>query len=151
MDDRVYRKLSISDLQLYMQIKDDIPELNICVDNVRQFLLNPMNWLFACIQDNKIVGSIRAYELNILSNKGNILYISALGVNPQFRRQKIATELLTNIKEAGKLFGIYQIFLATEQSNIAACGLYEKLGGVFNKYFKDENDCSRVYFFDPYE
>jgi len=150
MENRIYRKLSVSDLELYMQTRNDFPD-SICEDNVRQFLLNPMNWLFACIQDDKIIGSVRAYELNILSDKGNILYISAFGVHPQYRRQGIATELLTSIKHAGNLLGIYQIFLATEQSNTAACGLYEKLGGIFNKYFKDENDCSRLYFFNPRE
>ncbi|MCL2774367.1 MAG: GNAT family N-acetyltransferase [Oscillospiraceae bacterium] len=149
MEDRIYRKLSISDLPLLMQIKNENPEFQICEENARQFLNNPMNWIFACIRDNKIICQIRGYELNNIHNSGNMLYIHAVSVGPQYRRQGFATSMLTKLKETCKLLGIYKIFLFTEKSNIAANGLYKKAGGIYNVDFKDDDDCSIVYTFTP--
>ena len=145
---RKFRKLSISDLQMLMNIKIRYPEFSICEENARQFLLNPMNWIFACIQDDSIIAHLEGYELNILSNKGNKFYIFAFGVDPKYHRQGIGTDLFTALKDTCKSLGMYKIYLNTEKSNIAACGLYEKSGGKFDTYFKDGNDCNRLYTFN---
>ena len=145
---RKFRKLSVSDLQLLMNMNIKYPEMNICEENARQFLLNPMNWIFACIQDDQIIAHLRGYELNVLSNKGNAFYIFAFGVDREYHRQGIGTNLFTALKETCKSLNMYKIYLNTEKSNIAACGLYEKSGGKFDTYFKDENDCGRLYVFD---
>ena len=149
MENRTYRKLSMSDIALVMQIKNDNPHFPVCEDNLRQFLDDPKNWFFACIQDNRIIGHAYGYEQINFYNSGNRLYIHGMGVHPKYRRQGVAAGILSGIKEACKLLGIYKIFLATEKSNVAACGLYEKLGG------KNHPDCTeddaRLYFFNPFE
>lgn len=151
MKDRIYRKLSISDLPLVMQFKADSPSDNICEDNARQFLNNPMNWMFACIQDNRIIGHATGYELNNLHNSGNKIYINSFGVFPQYRRQGVGTGILTNLKETCRLLGIYKIFLITEKSNSAACKTYEKAGGKFNNNLKDDDDYNMVYTFNIFD
>lgn len=47
---RNFRKLCISDLHLVMNMEKDFRSNFICQENARQFLLNPMNWIFACIE-----------------------------------------------------------------------------------------------------
>jgi len=147
MEDRIYRKLTISDVPLLMKIKKEDPDFNICEENARQFLSNPMNWIFVCIQDNRILGLVRGYELSDIHNLGNKLYISAVGVGPQYRREGIGTSIFTKLKETCKLLGIRKIFLITEKSNVAANALYKKVGGISNVNFKDDDDCNIVYNF----
>ena len=77
-----------------------------------------------------------------------MLYIHLVGVGSSYRRQGIAASMLTKLKEACKLLGIYKVFLITEKSNMAACGLYTKAGGKDNIGFHDDNDCNIAYTFN---
>lgn len=129
LDMREYRKLQISDIPLVLNMERDFRANFICKENARQFLLNPMNWIFACIQDKQIIGFAYGYELNRLDSKGNMLYIHEVGVLPEFQRQGIGFQLLSSIKNLCKLTGICRFFLFTQKHNIAACSLYDKAGG----------------------
>ncbi|MCL2404206.1 MAG: GNAT family N-acetyltransferase [Defluviitaleaceae bacterium] len=149
MKKRIYRKLTISDLPLLMQLRDENPDFSVSEDNARQFLSNSKNWFFACIQENQIIGHSFGYEQENFTCSGNRLYIHGFGVSPKYRREGIGTGILSGIKEACKLLNIYKIFLITEKSNIAACGLYEKLGGT--NHPSCTKDDARVYFFNPFE
>jgi len=142
MEERFYKKLSISDLLLLIKLNVPFP---ICEENARQFLNNPANWIFACIQENKIVGHALGYEHNSFHNSDKSLYIHTMFVDSQYRRQGIATKILTGIKETCKLLDIHEFFLITFKSNKAACGLYEKLGG---KLYPTSKDDDRAYFFN---
>ena len=88
-----------------------------------------MNWIFASIEDNRIIGFAYGYELNRLNNIGNMLYIHEVGVLPEYQRQGIGKQILNSIKVLCKLSGICRFFLFTEKSNIAACALYNSVGG----------------------
>ncbi|WP_155987917.1 GNAT family N-acetyltransferase [Gorillibacterium massiliense] len=126
---RVYKKLSLSDLHLVLRMEQDFRSGFICVDNARQFLSNPSNWLFACIEDERIIGFAYGYELNRLNDIGNMLYIHEVGVLPEYQRQGIGREMLTRMKELCTLSGICRFFLFSQKSNTAACALYESVGG----------------------
>jgi len=129
MKNREFKKLHLSDLQLVMQMNEDFRTGFAFEENARQFLTNPMNWIFSCIQEGKIIGFAYGYELNRLDNKGNMLYIHEVGVLPQYHRQGIGFQLLTGVKYLCKLTGICRFFLITQKHNVAACALYEKAGG----------------------
>lgn len=126
---REYRKLQASDLNLVLGMNKDFRANFICEENGRLFLSNPMNWIFACVQDEKVIGFAYGYELNRLDNKGNMLYIHEVGVLPEYQRQGIGLELLSGIKKLCQLTGICRFFLFTQKHNTAACALYEKSGG----------------------
>lgn len=145
MLEREYRKLNLSDLELVFEM-DSFRDNFISKENARQFLLNPMNWIFACIEAKKIIGFAYGYELNRLDNKGNMLYIHEVGVLPQYQRQGIGFQILNDIKNLCKLIGISKFFLFTQKHNIAACKLYEKAGG--EKTSDDYNDIT--YFFNSF-
>ena len=129
MNHRVFRKLGLSDLPLVMQMDVDFHKDFVCEENVRLFLSSPMNWMFACIDNNRIIGFVYGYELNRLNNIGNMLYIHEVGVLSEYQRQGIGKQMLNDMKSLCKLNGICRFFLFTEKSNQAACALYESVGG----------------------
>jgi len=137
MKKRTYKKLGISDLRLVVDMGKNFRSSFIVEENARQFLLNPQNWLFACIEEDDgaykkteiIIGFLYGYELNRLNADGNMLYIHEVGVLPDYQRQGVGTELLQNITMLCKLTGICKFFLITRKSNTAAMALYEKSGG----------------------
>ena len=126
---REFRKLNILDLERVLQMENDFRNGFVLEENARQFLLNPMNWIYVCIQEKQIIGFAYGYELNRLDNKGNMLYIHEVGVLSDYHRQGIGLQMLTNIKMFCKELGICKMFLFTQRHNTAACSLYEKAGG----------------------
>ena len=148
MSIRVYRKLGIADLQILVDTRKDADALEIWqVDEecARLFLSNPMNYFFACIEDNKIIGYVCGHDLNRLDEKGNMLYIHGVGVHVDYRKQGIGKQMMINLKKLCKLSGICKIYLYTHKTNTAACALYDSTGGTFHRddnvsYFFNELD-----------
>ncbi len=148
MQEKIFRKLQLSDLGLVLQMEKGFRSDFVSKENARHFLSNPMNWLFACVLDNQIIGFAYGYELNRLDNKGNMLYIHEVGVLPEYHRQGIGLQMLNSVKNICKLTGICRFFLFTYKHNIAACALYEKAGGI-KSY--DSVDDDVTYFFNKFE
>lgn len=144
---REFRKLCLSDLEIVLQMESDFRSGFIFEENARQFLSNPMNWIFACIQEKQIIGFAYGYELNRLDNKGNMLYIHEVGVLPQYQKQGIGFQILTSIKNLCKLTGICRFFLFTQKHNAVACALYEKAGGEKTSNTNDDV----TYFFKKFD
>ena len=63
--------------------------------------------------------------LHIIGDEGEIMNVS---VNPNYRKQHIAFELLNILIEQGKARGILAFTLEVRKGNHSARGLYEKLG-----------------------
>ena len=70
--------------------------MNLFQKEMPNIFLNSMNWIFAGVVANQILGSAYGYELNRLDNKGNMLYIHEMGVLPQYQRQGIGHQMLTH-------------------------------------------------------
>ncbi len=146
MQNRVFRKLQIKDLDMVLRMNNDFRENFIHKENAMHFLGNPMNWIIACIQNNQIIGFAYGYELNRLDSKGNMLYIHEVGVLPGYQRQGIGLQLLSCIRDICKLTGICRFYLITYRHNYAACALYEKAGGI--KSYEAQDDEIVYYFTD---
>ena len=142
MADRVFRKLSISDLRLVLGMENRFRKNFVCEENARLFLSNPANWIFACVENDQIIGFAYGYELNRLDGFGNMLYIHEVGVLPEYHRQGIGRQMLDGIKALCKVSGVCRIFLFTQRTNLAACALYESAGG------KPAHDDDVTYFFN---
>lgn len=141
---RVYRKLEVKDLELVVQMNQDFREGFIDRENTKEFLSNDLNWLIACVEDEKVIGFAYGYEMKRLDRKQNMLYIHEVGVLPEYKRQGIGSALLKEMKELSKSRKVYKIFLFTQKHNIPACRLYEKAGG---KKTEDGKDDDVTYFF----
>ena len=144
----VFKKVSIDEYELVLRMEGIFWENFIEKDSTKRFLKNPMNWLYACILDNKIIGFAYGYELNRLNTLKNMMYIHAVSILPEFQRQGIGTKLMDELKKSCKENGIFKIFLFTQKSNIGACSLYEKTGGKLTEGQKDDD---RTYFFNIIE
>ena len=144
---REYRKLQVSDLSLVLGMEENFRANFIREESARQFLLNPMNWMFVCIENQQIVGFAYGYELNRLDGKGNMLYIHEVGVLPEFQRLGIGLQILQHIKSLCKLKGICRFFLFTQRHNVAACSLYKKAGGSETA---DSHQDDVAYFFSDF-
>ena len=129
MADRVYRRLNVADLQMVLQMNRDFRPGFICEENARQFLAQPQNWLLACVESSRVIGFVYGYELNRLDAAGNMLYVHEVGVLPEYHRQGIGRQMLSDIKTLCRLSGICRLFLVTMRSNDAAMGLYQSHGG----------------------
>lgn len=144
MENRVFRKLQVSDLEKVLEMNHTFRSDFIQEENARVFLSNPTNWIFACVENQKVIGFAYGYELNRLDAKGNMLYIHEVGVLPEYQRQGIAQQLLLDLKTVCRLNGIGRFFLFTERHNEPACALYEKAGGAKNSSGLEDDV---VYFF----
>ena len=148
MAERIFRKLGLVDLHILINTNTDSDSLQtwqIDEKSARLFLSNPMNYFFACIDNNKIIGYACGYELNRLDNAGNMLYIHGVGVHENYRRQGIGKQMMNEIKHLCKLNGISKMFLDAHKINTAACALYESVGG---KAHRDDNVS---YFFNKFD
>jgi ribosomal protein S18 acetylase RimI-like enzyme len=141
-----YRKLTLSDLDMVMNMENDFRKDFVEIKNVKYFLKSSKNWIFACILNNKIIGFAYGYELNRLDRDENMLYIHEVGVLPEYQRKGIGTEIINGIKYLCKMNRICYMFLFTQKSNTGACKLYEKTGGE-RSWDAKENDDDRSYFF----
>ncbi len=129
MNNREYRRLTVEDTDRVVTLNDTFRSGFASLSEVGIFLINPQNWFFACIEEDQIIGFAYGYELNRLDHQGNMLYLHEVSVLPQFQRQSIGSQLLSEVKSLSRLMGICKIFLLTQKSNTAACHLYEKSGG----------------------
>jgi ribosomal protein S18 acetylase RimI-like enzyme len=148
MPERIFRKLGIADLQMLLNTKKEFNALEFYqIDEVsaRLFLSNPMNYFFACIEDNRIIGYACGYELNRIDNKNNMVYIHAVGVHADYRRQGVGKQMMNELKQLCKLSGICKLFLYTQKTNTAARALYESAGGVATR------DDNVSYFFNKFD
>ena len=142
MAERIYRKLTVADLPLVMEMENNFRSNFVHGENARLFLSNSMNWLFACVENGQIIGFTYGYELNRLNSDGNMLYIHEVSVLPLFQRQGVGKEILNNVKALCKRSNICKFFLFTEKSNTAACALYDSVGGT------PAHDDNVAYFFN---
>ena len=77
-------------------------------------------------------------------------HITNVAVDPDFRRLRIARQLLKNLIDTCYEKMIKYITLEVRVSNIAAINLYEKFGfksiGVRKKYYQDNNEDALIMF-----
>lgn len=141
---RIYRKLGLSDLDAVLGMNETFREGFIVRENARQFLSDPKNWIFACLEEGAVIGFAYGYELVRLDGAGYMLYLHEVGVAEEYWRQGIATRILEGVRTLCALSGICRFFLFTQPDNRKACALYEKCGGEIGR---DSGNGDRTYFF----
>lgn len=127
---REYRRLSVADLTMVLELNETYRQGFACRENVSAFLSQPQNWLFACVEDGRILGFCQGYECARLNGTGGLLYLHELAVLPAYRRQGIGKTMLDMLKILCRLTGIRRLFLITQQSNTSAMALYRAARGI---------------------
>lgn len=93
---------------------------------LKSFLINPKNILLLAYDGNKIAGAALAYEVPHPEGE-NYLYVHELDTHPDYRRQGVGTMLMKEVLKIAKERGCYELWLGTEDDNVAAQKLYESL------------------------
>ena len=93
------------------------------------FLNSPDCWLFAALEEGRIIGFAYGYALQRLSTERKMLYVHEVGVLPAYQRQGVGSMLMKKLKEACGTENICKMFLTCYQSNAGANALYQKAGG----------------------
>ena len=97
-----------------------------------QNLLSDKNFiaLVAKNDSGNIIGALTGYVLRKFEQERSEIFIYDLGVLEQFRRQKIASNLIEKLKLIGREIGAYVIFVQADKDieDEPAIALYKKLG-----------------------
>ena len=103
------------------------PSATVSLRRCEQLLAQPDNCLIAAMIDNIPVGLIVAYVIQRF--RGDVMFLYEIDVHPEHRRKAIARKLIEALKETCRTRKLKEIFVITEQSNVAAMRLYQKTGG----------------------
>jgi ribosomal protein S18 acetylase RimI-like enzyme len=93
------------------------------------FLSQPDNALFIAFVGDKEVGFATAYRLQRFDNLRAEVLLYEIGVEEGFRRQGIASELISAVKKWATEIGAAEVWVLTEEDNNAAKSLYKATGG----------------------
>lgn len=138
----------INGSELFDQIEDYDTWLKLIRENARKESVHS-DWVltdtfFALREsDQEIVGIIDLrYELNAyLKDLGNCGY----SVRPSERRKGYATQMLHQICEKAKAYGLLQLQLSVEKNNVASIHTILKNGGIYQYSFTHGIESADVY------
>ena len=82
----------------------------------------------AALCENAVVGGLAAYELKKFEQARSEIYIYDLAVNADYRRQGIATQLISELRTIAQARRAYVIFVQADLTDDAAIALYSRLG-----------------------
>lgn len=97
---------------------------------LQRWLANPNHLALAAFSDKKMVGGLVAYELQKFEQARSEIYIYDLAVDENYRRQGVATGLITALQKEAAQRQAYVIFVQadTSEEDAPAIALYTKLG-----------------------
>lgn len=78
--------------------------------------------------EGKVAGGLAGYVLHKFEQERKEFYIYDLAVSPSFRRQGVATALISTLQAAAARKGIYVIFVQADYGDDPVVALYTKLG-----------------------
>ncbi len=121
------RTMTISDYdavyELWLSCKGmGLNNLDDSREGIAKFLERNPETCFVAVKDDKVIGVI------IAGNDGRRGYIYHTAVNPEFRRQGIAKQLVDAALSALKNLGINKVALLVFERNTSANTFWEKIG-----------------------
>lgn len=130
------RRLQPGDEQLALQIvRDLMPEderdgREPTLDHLEQFLAQETNYQLVAMDGNKPVGFLTAYRMPALSCDASMVYIFEIEVAATYRQQGIGKQMVNLLKTLCRKDGVEDMWVGTENDNVAAKRLYEATGGI---------------------
>lgn len=80
------------------------------------------------IADGRVVGGLASYVLKKFEQDRSEIYIYDLAVLEEYRRQHIATGLISKLRETAREIGAWVIYVQADHGDDPAIKLYESLG-----------------------
>jgi aminoglycoside 3-N-acetyltransferase I len=82
----------------------------------------------AALKEGEVVGGIAAYELQKFEQERSEIYLYDLAVASAYRRQGVATALISELQEIAARRGAHLIFVQADAGDEPAIALYTKFG-----------------------
>lgn len=92
-----------------------------------EFLADRRHHMIVARDEGMVVGMISAVDY-VHPDKAPQLWINEVGVAPSHQRRGIARRLMDAMLQHGRTIGCTEAWLGTEETNVAARGLYEGVG-----------------------
>jgi aminoglycoside 6'-N-acetyltransferase I len=92
-----------------------------------EFLADRRHHMIVALDEGVVVGMISAVDY-VHPDKAPQLWINEVGVAPSHQRRGIARRLMDAMLQHGRTIGCTEAWLGTEETNVAARGLYEGAG-----------------------
>ena len=124
------RRLTISDDTKIPMMVEEFRTYSSKLESISQMLENDMNYIIACIDNEKIIGFVLAYELQRYDGKNNMMYIHEVEILEAYRGKGIGKQLMGMVKEICQSKKMSKAFVITNKSNTGAVRLYESTGGM---------------------
>lgn len=134
------KKLTAADIQLakdlfiFYQLDDGVEEPLIPSD---KYLFNLLSrdtfYVIAALKNGVVAGGLTAYELDMYKEEAPEIFLYEIAVDPLYRRNGIAKELIASLKEICASKGINEMYVGTEKDNSAAIKLYKSTGGKMDE------------------
>lgn len=94
-----------------------------------EFLADPRHHLAVALDGTTVVGMASAVHY-VHPDKPTELWVNEVGVAESHWRRGIGRRLMQALLERGRELGCGQAWVATDEANLAARGLYSSVGGV---------------------
>lgn len=118
-----------SDAHLLDRVDDDVFDHEVQPELLRAFLANPSAHLAVALADGEVVGMASGISY-VHPDKPRQLFVAEVGVSVRFRRRGVGARLVRALLDLGRELGCSEAWVATEEDNRAARGLYAAVGGV---------------------
>ncbi|WDR00073.1 GNAT family N-acetyltransferase [Devosia sp. J2-20] len=124
---RIHRA-SANDVGLFSSIAADVFDAEITVAGITAYLNAPGHLMVLAFDGDVIVGQCMGVR-HFHPDKPSDLYIDEVGTATSHLRQGVARAMLAEMFAWGREFGCSVVWLATEDDNAPAIGLYRGLDG----------------------
>lgn len=136
------RRLTLADDKKILTMVEEFRSYSSKLDSVRQMLEKDMNYMIACIDNEKIIGFVLGYELQRYDGKNNMMYIHEVEILEEYRGKGIGKRIMNKLIDICQSKNMSKAFVITNKSNKRAVHLYESTGG------KALDDDSIIYWYD---
>ena len=102
------------------------------IAHLQRFLSLDSNYMILALANGVPVGFLTAYRMPALCCDAPMVYLFEIEVSASFRRQGIGRDMINLLKQLCRHDGVEDIWVGTENDNIAARRLYESTGGTLS-------------------
>jgi aminoglycoside 3-N-acetyltransferase I len=95
---------------------------------LRSILTNSRFIVLVALREERVIGGLTAHILDRFGQELREIYIYDLAVQAEHRRKRVATNLLSNLRQIAVSLGINTTYVQSDISDDAAVALYEKFG-----------------------
>ncbi len=126
MQDITFKVLGVDDGPVLTRVRDGVFDYPIIPDQAAAFLASDLHNMVVALDEDQIIGIASAVTM-LHPDKKPMVFINEVGVHDDYLRRGIGKRLAEMLIEAVNPAGDLDVWLATENDNMAARALYRSL------------------------